>query len=93
MWTAHILPTGVLLFDDPKGSGGGEGLRATADGGLGLEGPVDWLVPKDRQGGFCLLESPGQYHWAVVGRTLTITGNEKKCADRDAVFIGTWTQA
>jgi len=54
---------------------------------------VNWREPKDRQGGFCEPEVPGQYHWSVSGRALTITGDDKKCADRDSVFIGTWTQS
>ena len=92
VWTAHLLPTGLLLFDDPKGSGGSEALSATADGMLRMGGPVNWMVAKDRWGSFCEKERPGEYRWSVSGHILTITGSEKKCADRDSVFIGTWTQ-
>jgi hypothetical protein len=92
VWTAHFQPKGLILFDDPKGSGGTEALSATPGGTLTMGGPVNWLVHKDRQGNFCQKEAPGQYHWSVAGRTLTITGDEKKCADRDSVFIGNWTQ-
>jgi hypothetical protein len=93
VWTAHFQPNGVILFDDPKGSGGAEALSASAGGTLTLGGPVNWLVPKDRQGSFCEKEAPGQYHWSIAGRTLTITGDKKECADRDSVFIGNWTQS
>jgi hypothetical protein len=93
MWTARFQPTGLIVFDDPNGSGGDEALRATPTGALALGGPVNWLETKDRRGGFCEPEVPGLYHWSVTGRTLTITGDDKKCADRDAVFIGNWTQS
>jgi hypothetical protein len=92
-WTAHFQPNGLILFDDPKGSGGSEALSATPAGTLTMGGPVNWLVPKDRWGNFCVKEAPGQYHWSIAGRTLTITGDEKKCADRDSVFIGNWSQS
>jgi hypothetical protein len=92
MWTAHFQPNGLILFDDPKGSGGSEALSATVGGALTIGGPANWLVAKDRWGSFCEKEAPGQYHWSVAGRTLTITGDERKCADRDSVFIGMWTQ-
>jgi hypothetical protein len=92
-WIVHFQPNGLILFDDPKGSGGSEALSATPAGTLTMGGPANWLVPKDRWGSFCVKEAPGPYHWSIAGRTLTITGDEKKCADRDSVFIGTWSQS
>jgi hypothetical protein len=93
VWTAHFQPNGLIVFDDPKGSGGDEAFSGTSAGILGLDGPVNWLEAKDRWGSFCEKEAPGQYHWSVAGHTLTITGDDKKCADRDSVFIGSWTQS
>jgi hypothetical protein len=92
VWTAHFEPTGLLNFDDPNGSGGNEAFSATLGGLLNMDGPVNWRESTDRQGGFCAHEVPGQYHWSVAGRTLTITGDDRRCSDRDALFIGTWIQ-
>jgi hypothetical protein len=91
VWSAHFEPTGLLVFDDPKGSGGNEAFSATI-GPLNTDGPVNWRESKDRQGSFCAHELPGQYHWTITGRTLVITGDDRQCADRDAVLIGTWIQ-
>lgn len=93
VWTAHFEPTGLLVFDDPKGSGGNEAFSATLSGPLNMDGPVNWRESKDRQGGFCAHEVPGQYHWTMAGRTLVITGDDRRCSDRDAVFIGTWIES
>lgn len=90
VWTAHFQPSGLLVFDDPEGSGGDEAFGATLDGLLNMDGPVNWREPLDRQGSFCVHEAPGQYQWARAGKTLVITGSDRQCADRDAIFIGTW---
>jgi hypothetical protein len=84
VWTAHFEPTGLLVFGDPNGSGGNEAFSATLGGLLNMDGPVNWRESTDRQGGFCALEAPGQYRWSIAGRTLTITGDDRRCADRDA---------
>jgi hypothetical protein len=92
VWTAYFEPSGLLVFDDPIGSGGNEAFSATLGGPLKMDGPVNWRESKDRQGFFCEQEMAGQYRWTMAGHTLTITGDDRRCADRDAVFIGTWIQ-
>jgi hypothetical protein len=92
IWSVHFQPNGLLVYDDPKGSGGNEAFSATAAGTLNVDGPVYWREAEDRQGSFCEQESPGQYHWSITGHTLVITGEDRKCADRDALFIGRWAQ-
>lgn len=92
IWTARFQPNGLLVFDDPNGSGGNEAFSATSAGSLNMDGPVNWREAKDRQGSFCAHESPGQYHWSMAGHTLVITGEDRMCADRDALLIGGWVQ-
>lgn len=86
-WTAH-LAKGLLTFDDPRGSGGAEAYSATA-GQLKMWGTPNWLLPKARQGSFCEAEPAGTFHWSRKGDQLIITGGGN-CADRDALFIGSW---
>lgn len=86
-WTAH-LAKGLLSIDDPAGGGAAEAFSATA-GQLKMWGPPNWLPPKARQGGSCDHEPPGVFHWSRIGDRLIITGGGN-CADRDALFVGSW---
>lgn len=85
---AMQLNKGMLTFDDPLGSGGGEAFSATP-GRLKLWGWPQWLLPTDRHGEFCEHEQPGTYTWRLSARSLVIAGGGE-CADRDALFVGTW---
>ena len=87
VWTAHFAQ-GLLSIDDPLGGGVAEAISATA-GQLTMWGPPNWLLPKERQGGFCDHEPPGTFHWSRTGDRLIITGGGN-CADRDALFVGSW---
>ena len=86
-WVMH-LKDGLLTFDDPMGSGGGEAVSATP-GALQMFGAPSWFLPEDRRGGFCHAEPPVSFTWTSSGSTLQISGGGN-CADRDAVFIGSW---
>jgi hypothetical protein len=86
-WVMH-LKRGLLTFDDPFGSGGGEAISATG-GTLQMFGPPNWLLPEDRRGEFCRHEPPVAFAWKTSGSMLQISGGGN-CADRDAVFVGTW---
>jgi len=89
-WTVKLL-NGLLSFDDPNGSGGGEAFSATATQ-LTLWGWPQWRLPPDRRGGFCEHGAPGTFAWSLSGTRLQISGGGD-CADRDALLIGTWKRA
>ena len=93
VWTARFQPDGSIVLDDPNGSGITEAMRGTDDGVLSLEGSVSWRESKDRQGFFCEPEPTGQYRWSVSGSALVIDGGQQQCADRDSVFVGSWTRS
>lgn len=82
------LNHGLLTFDDPGGSGGGEAFSATPTQ-LKLWGWPQWLLPKDRRGEFCEHEPPIIFKWSLSGKDLVISGGGN-CADRDALFVGIW---
>lgn len=86
-WTMQ-LDSGMLTFDDPLGSGGGEAFSATP-GQLKMWGWPQWRLPRDRRGEFCEGERPVTYTWSSSADTLVIAGGGD-CADRDALFVGTW---
>lgn len=90
VWRLHVGRDGVFLFDDPQGAGGSEAFIALPNGTLAMQGPVNWLEPASRQGGFCSIERAGSYQWAASGRTLTLTARSDRCADRNSMFTGTW---
>ncbi len=88
-WTLHVKLTGLILFDDPMGSGGTEVLTVQRDR-LTLEGPANWLVPENRRGGFCETEPATDYQWTADGAKLTLTGDDRSCPDRWGIFQGIW---
>lgn len=90
VWRLQIARDGVITFDDPDGSGGDEAFTATPGGMLILQGPANWLLPPDRQGGFCGLEPIGVYSWATGAGSLVLTPRRDSCADRNSMFTGTW---
>lgn len=85
---AMQLDKGMLTFDDPSGSGGGEAFSATP-GQLKIWGWPQWRLPPERRGEFCEHERPMTYKWRLSAKTLVIAGGGG-CADRDALFVGTW---
>jgi hypothetical protein len=92
-WRIHVRPDGLILFDDPLGSGGAEAFTATRDGELTLAGPVNWRVPPERQGGFCEPARLGRYRWSAhEGRVTLSAEDESGCAYRDLVFTGAWNR-
>jgi hypothetical protein len=91
-WRIEIAATGVISFDDPRGSGGNEAFVASSGGMLTLEGPANWLLPLARQGGFCETEPTGSYGWTGTGRTLGLRAVRDPCADRNSMFDGDWTR-
>ncbi len=82
------MSKGLLTFDDPDRSGGGEGFSSTTNR-ITMWGWPQWLLPPDRRGEFCKHESPVTYTRSVVGTRLRISGGGG-CADRDALFDGSW---
>jgi hypothetical protein len=90
VWRLQVARDGVIRFDDPDGGGGDEAFTATPGGMLTLQGPANWLLPPDRQGGFCGLEPIGVYGWATRGSSLVLTPRHDSCADRNSMFTGDW---
>jgi hypothetical protein len=82
------LHDGLLTFDDPAGSGGGEAFSATARQ-IRMWGWPQWLLPQNRRGEFCEHEQPDNFTWTLTPKGLVISGGGS-CADRDALFVGTW---
>jgi hypothetical protein len=91
-WTMHLDRKGLVRFDDPEGSGGAEAVTVE-DGTMTFYGAPDWVLPEDRQGGFCEPTGPAAYEWtASKGGVKLRSGHDRKCPDRDAIFAGTWTR-
>lgn len=95
-WTIHIEPDGRIVGVDPSGDASNPFVEPyTVTGSqLRLYGPAVWLQPNpDSPNLFCQPEQPSDYTWHLSGSLLTITQIQKVCADRDIVFVGTWTRA
>jgi hypothetical protein len=95
-WTLRIEPDGKIVGVDPAGDTSNpfvEPYTLTGDT-LRLYGPAVWSQPDPTTPNlFCEPERPSDYTWHLSGASLTITANQKVCADRDIVFAGTWTRA
>jgi hypothetical protein len=89
-WVLHVARNGLISFDDPNGSGGNEAFTATPAGALTFQGPANWMSPPARQGSFCGVEPDGSWRWSAHGHVLVLTPNHDTCADRNALFGGTW---
>jgi hypothetical protein len=94
-WTIKILPDGRIegrivtepdsLFVTPFTV---KGNRLT------LYGTAVWLEPNPaKPDKFCEPEGPSEYLWQRKGATVKISSLQQVCADRDIVFVGTWTPA
>ena len=95
-WTLHIEPGGKIVGVDPAGDTSNPFVEPyTLTGSeLRLYGPAVWSQPDpDTPNLFCEPERPSDYTWHLSGSSLTITPIQKVCADRDIVFVGTWTRA
>jgi hypothetical protein len=95
-WTLHIRANGEIVGVDPSGDSTNpfvEPFTLTASS-MRLYGAAIWQQPNpDAPSLFCEPEKPSDYTWSVSGDSLTITNVQKVCADRDIVFVGTWTKA
>lgn len=80
----------MITFKDPLAGGGKEAFTATAGGAITLQGPANWLLPANRQGGFCGVEPTGAYSWTAHADRLTLTPRHDRCADRNSMFAGAW---
>ena len=94
-WTLKILPEGRLearLVSEPNNV---FVLPFTVAGNrMTLYGPAVWLEPNPaKPDKFCEPEQPSEYLWQRTGPTLKISSLQQVCADRDIVFVGTWTPA
>ena len=59
-----------------------------------LYGPAVWRQPKPESPNlFCEPEKPSDYTWSLTGTSLTIANEQRVCADRDIVLVGTWTRS
>ena len=94
-WTIQIKPNGEIFGTDPRGKSDGTFVQPYTLRGssMRLYGAAVWRQPGlDRTGAnkFCEPEAASDYTWHLSGSSLTITNVQKKCADRDIVFVGTW---
>ena len=96
LWTLTIHRDGLVDIDDPSREGLQYQISATPQGRLTAYGPANWTLPapadlNPRYGFFCahLHEARDTFAWSRRATHLTISGGAN-CADRDALFDGTW---
>jgi hypothetical protein len=94
-WTLDIRADGEIVGVDPSGDTSNpfvEPFTLTAST-MRLYGPAVWRQPDpDTPSLFCEPEKPSDYTWSLSGDSLKITNVQRVCADRDIVFVGTWTR-
>lgn len=93
-WRIEFDADGVIRIVDTWQGKPTEAFIATADGGLTLYGPANWIVPEEQRGGFCDEPADGvaTMHWELDGSDLTLStvGSGDPCAGRMFLFAGTW---
>lgn len=94
-WTLHVKANGEIVGVDPTGNEKNPFVEpfTLTGSSMTLYGPAVWRQPNpDEPNLFCEPEKAGHYTWSLDGSSLTITAKDKVCADRDIVFVGTWTR-
>jgi hypothetical protein len=95
-WTLQIKPNGEILGHDPFGDDVSIPFVepfTLAGSTMRLYGPAIWRQPDPSTPSlFCEPEKASDYAWTRSGSSLTIRNKQKVCADRDIVFVGTWTK-
>lgn len=92
-WTIDIRPEGEIIGVDPGGDATAPFIEpfTVSASTLELYGPAVWRQPDPETPSlFCQPERPGRYTWSSSRSTLTIRTDQKVCADRDIVMVGTW---
>lgn len=92
-WTINIKPDGEIVGVDPTGDTTAAFVEpfTVRESTVTLYGPAVWRqTDPDNPSKFCDPERPGRYTWSLSGSMLTIKTNQKVCADRDIVMVGTW---
>lgn len=95
LWAIRVLPSGMVVGDEAKDQMKRPFVEPFTVSGsrLTLYGPAVWKQPDPAQPNlFCEPERPATYTWSLRGDKLVITAVDKVCADRDTVFVGTWTR-
>jgi len=94
-WRLLIGANGEIVGVDPSGDTANpfvEPFTLTAST-MRLYGPAIWRQTDPSSPSlFCEPEKPSDYSWWLSGNSLTIKNVQKVCADRDIVFVGTWTR-
>ena len=91
-WRIEFGVDGVIRINDAGAGRATEAFVATADGGLTLYGPANWIVPESDRGGFCdEPENIAKMHWQRRGTDLVILAvGSDNCDGRMSFFAGTW---
>ncbi len=91
-WRIEFDVDGVIRIKDAGGGGATEAFVATADGGLKLYGPANWIVPESDRGGFCdEPENIAKMQWQLRGTDLVISAvGTDNCNGRMSFFAGVW---
>jgi len=96
-WTLEIKPNGEIVGTDPSGEDVSIPFVepfTLSGSSMSLYGPAIWRQPDPSEPSiFCDPEMPSDYTWTMSGSSLTIRDEQQVCADRDIVFVGTWTKA
>jgi hypothetical protein len=94
-WTLWIKPNGEIFGRDPLGNESIPFVTPfTLSGSTArLYGAAIWRQPDpSTPSKFCEPEGASDYTWSLSGSSLTIRNKQNVCADRDIVFVGTWTR-
>jgi hypothetical protein len=94
-WTLQIKPNGEIFGRDPLGKESVPFVTPFTLSGstVRLYGAAIWRQPDpSTPSKFCEPESASDYTWSLSGSSLTIRNKQNVCADRDIVFVGTWTK-
>jgi hypothetical protein len=95
LWIIKVLPTGMVLGDEAKDQMKQPFVEPFTVSGsrLTLYGPAVWKQADGTQPNlFCEPERPSTYRWSLSGTKLVLSAVDKVCADRDTLFVGTWTR-
>jgi hypothetical protein len=94
-WTLQIKPNGEIFGTDAIGEDSIPFVEPFTLSGsaMRLYGAAIWRQPDPSHPSvFCEPERASDYTWSLSGSSLTIRDKQKVCADRDIVFVGTWTK-
>ena len=95
LWLLRITSNGEIAGVNPPDDWASAFIEPYSLNGstMTLYGAAVWRQSSPKSPSvFCEPERPSDYTVSMSGSSLTITNQQKVCADRDIVFVGTWTR-